>query len=101
MNKHLLVPEQRMASFCRKHGIKWLAIFGSALRDDFGPDSDVDVLVEFEPESIPGLLGLAGMQLELQELLSGRPVDLRTPDDLSPYFRQVVLETAEVQYAEQ
>ena len=73
MNKHLLVPRERLAPFCRKHGIKWLAIFGSALRDDFGPDSDVDMyLVDFEPERIPGLLGLAGMQLELQELFSGR-----------------------------
>lgn len=68
MNKQLLVSRERLESFCRKHGIKWLAIFGSALRDDFGPNSDVDILVEFEPGRIPGFLGLAGMQLELQEL---------------------------------
>ena len=100
MNKHLLVPKERLASFCRKHGIQWLAIFGSALRDDFGPNSDVDILVDFEPEGIPGLLGLAGMQLELQELFSGRSIDLRTPEDLSPYFRQDVLDAAEFQYVQ-
>ena len=100
MNKHLSVPKQRLASFCREHGIRWLAIYGSALRDDFGPESDVDVLVEFEPDRVPGFLGLAGMQLELQELFSGRTIDLRTPEDLSPYFRQDVLEAAEIQYVQ-
>lgn len=100
MNKHLSVPKQRLKSFCREHGIKWLAIYGSALRDDFGPESDVDVLVEFEPDRVPGFLGLAGMQLELQELFSGRTIDLRTPEDLSPYFRQDVLEAAEIQYVQ-
>ena len=100
MNKQLTVPKGRLNSFCREHGIKWLAIYGSALRDDFGPESDVDVLVEFEPERVPGFLGLAGMQLELQELFSGRPIDLRTPEDLSPYFRQDVLDEAEIQYVQ-
>ncbi len=100
MSKHLSVSKERLASFCRKHGIKWLAIFGSALRDDFGPNSDVDILVDFETGRIPGLLGLAAMQLELQELFSGRHVDLRTPEDLSPYFRQDVLEAAETQYVQ-
>ncbi|MYC97566.1 MAG: nucleotidyltransferase [Caldilineaceae bacterium SB0661_bin_32] len=76
-----------------------LAVFGSALRDDFGPDSDIDLLVEFEPERIPGLLGIAGMEIELSELFSGRKVDLCTAEDLSPYFRQDVLDRAEVQYA--
>jgi len=76
-----------------------LAIFGSALRDDFGPDSDIDLLVEFESERIPGLLGIAGMEIELSELFTGRKVDLRTAEDLSPYFRQGVLDRAEVQYA--
>ena len=75
-----------------------LAIFGSALREDFGPESDIDVLVEFEPGRIPGLLGIAGMELELSGLFTGRKVDLRTPEDLSPYFRRDVLATAEVQY---
>ena len=100
MNTQLLVPKEQLASFCQKHGIAWLAVFGSALRADFGPESDVDVLVDFEPERIPGLIALAGIQLELRDLFPGRNVDLRTPDDLSPYFRQEVLDAAEVQYAQ-
>ena len=92
------VSKIALAAFCQEHGIKRLAIFGSALREDFGPESDIDVLVEFEPDRIPGLLGIAGMELELSELFTGRKVDLRTPEDLSPYFRQDVLATAEVQY---
>ena len=69
------------------------------LRDDFRPDSDVDVLVEFEPDHIPGLIRFAGMELELSQLLGGRKVDLNTPQFLSPYFRDEVLEEAEVQVA--
>ncbi len=91
--------EDAIAAFCGERGIRWLAIFGSALREDFGPQSDIDVLVEFEPDRIPGLLGVAEMELELSGLFSGRKVDLRTPEDLSPYFRQDALDTAEVQYA--
>ena len=87
-----------MCAFLNQRGIKRLAIFDSALREDFGPESDIDVLVEFEPDRIPSLLGIAGMELELSELFTGRKVDLRTPEDLSPYFRQDVLATAEVQY---
>ena len=98
MNSQVSVSKTALAAFCQEHGIKRLAIFGSALREDFGPESDIDVLVEFEPERIPGLLGIAGMELELSELFTGRKVDLRTPEDLSPYFRQDVLATAEVQY---
>ena len=98
MNLHISVSKTALAAFCQEHGIKRLAIFGSALREDFGPESDIDVLVEFEPDRIPGLLGVAGMELELSELFTGRKVDLRTPEDLSPYFRQDVLATAEVQY---
>ncbi len=100
MNPQLSIPKQQLASFCRKHGIKRLALFGSALRDDFGPDSDIDVLVDFEPHRIPGLIGLAGIQLELCALFPGRNVDLRTPEDLSPYFRQEILDTSEVQYVQ-
>ena len=79
-----------------------LALFGSVLRDDFGPDSDVDVLVEFKPERIPGLLGVAATEIALSEMLGGRKVDLlRTPEDLSVrHFRQEVLDAAEVQYVE-
>lgn len=91
--------EDAISTFCKEHGIKQLAIFGSALREDLGPESDGDVLVEFEPDRIPGLLSVAAMELELSRLFSGRKVDLRTPEDLSPYFRQDVLDAAEVQYA--
>ena len=97
--KNIDVPHARIAEFCRKHGIRRLAVFGSALRDDFGPDSDIDLLVEFEPERIPTLFDIAGMEQELSALFGGRKVDLRTPEDLSRYFRQQVLAEAEVQYA--
>jgi len=99
MNRKLSISRQQIAAFCKKHGIRQLSIFGSALRDDFGPDSDVDVLVEFEPECIPTLFDLVDMEQELSALFEGRKVDLRTPGDLSRYFRQKVLEEAEVQYA--
>ncbi len=98
MNPQVSISKAALVVFCQEHGIKRLAIFGSALREDFGPESDIDVLVEFESDRIPGLLGIAGMELELSELFAGRKVDLRTPEDLSPYFRQDVLATAEVQY---
>lgn len=93
------IPKQIIEEFCRRHHIKKLAIFGSYLREDFGPDSDIDLLVEFDPLHIPGLLDLAGMEIELSELL-GRKVDLRTPQDLSRYFRDEVVASAKVQYAE-
>jgi hypothetical protein len=99
MNPKLRIPRERLASFCREHGIKMLAVFGSALGDAFGPDSDVDLLVEFEPDRIPTLFDMAEMELELSGLLGGRKVDLRTPEDLSRYFRARVIEQAEVQYA--
>lgn len=100
MNKDLSIPRERIEAFCREHGIRRLAIFGSALRDDFRPDSDVDVLVEFQPDRIPGLLGVARLERELSPLFGGRKVDLRTPEDLSRYFRRSVVEEAEVQYAQ-
>ena len=100
MNPQLSIPRQQLSAFCQENGIKRLAIYGSALREDFGPDSDIDVLVEFEKDRIPGLMGVAGMEIELSSLFSGRKVDLRTPEDLSPYFRQDVLDAAEVQYAQ-
>jgi hypothetical protein len=95
---HLTVSEAALTAFCEENGIRRLAVYGSALRDDFGPDSDIDLLVEFEPDRIPGLLGIAGMEITLSELFEGRKVDLRTAEDLSPYFRQEVLDMAEVQY---
>lgn len=74
------------------------AIFGSALREDFGTESDIDVLVEFEPGHTPGLLGMSRLERELSSLFGGRKIDLRTPEDLSRYFREDVLREAEVQY---
>ena len=98
MNPRVSIPKQRIATFCRRHGIKWLAIFGSALRDDFGPHSDIDVLVRFHPDRVPGLLGLVGMEMELSRIFDGHKIDLRTEAELSDYFRSDVLRTAEVQY---
>jgi hypothetical protein len=94
----IAVDKNRIAAFCREHQISRLALFGSVLRGDFRPDSDVDVLVEFEAQSVPGLFGVARMERELSAIFSGRKVDLRTPQDLSRYFRQSVLKEAEVQY---
>src|SRR3972149_1927332 len=94
------IPKEQLAAFCRDRHIRRLAIFGSALRPDFGPDSDIDVLVEFEPDHIPGLFGGARMERELSALFEGRKVDLRTKEDLSRYFRQRVMEEAEVQYVQ-
>jgi len=96
----IAIPKGQIAEFCRRHHICKLSLFGSVLRDDFRPDSDVDVLVEFEPKHIPGLIRFAGMELELSQLLGGRKVDLNTPQFLSPYFRDEVLEEAEVQYVQ-
>jgi predicted nucleotidyltransferase len=91
------IPRERIETFCRRHGVKRLALFGSVLRDDFGPDSDIDVLVEFNPDARVGLLGLATMELELEQIL-GRRIDLNTPNSLSRYFRDQVLAEAEVQF---
>jgi len=94
------VPRQQLAAFCRRYQIQTLSLFGSVLREDFRPDSDVDVLVEFEDGHTPGLLGIARIERELSNILGGRKVDLRTPEDLSRYFRKEVLAKAEVQYAQ-
>ena len=99
MSAKIPIDREEIAAFCQRHHIRRLALFGSVLRDDFRPDSDVDVLVEFEPGYTVGLIRFAGMELELSDIL-GRKVDLRTPADLSRYFRQEVLESAEVQYAQ-
>ena len=92
------LDRERIAAFCREHHIAKLAIFGSVLREDFRPDSDVDVLVWFAPEHVPGLLRLIAMQHELSDMI-GREVDLRTPEELSRHFRDEVIAEAEVQYA--
>ena len=99
MKTQIKVNRERIAIFCRHHHIRRLSVFGSALRKDFGPESDIDVLVEFEPQHVPGLFGVARMERELSAIYGGRKVDLRTPEDLSPYFREDVLAEAEVQYA--
>lgn len=90
------IPQEKIAQFCQRHHIRKFALFGSVLRDDFRPDSDVDVLVEFEPDWIPGLAFFA-MQDELSEIL-GRRVDLNTPNFLSRYIRDEVEAQAVVQY---
>jgi uncharacterized protein len=97
MPPRIVVSNERIAEFCQRNRIRRLAFFGSVLRDDFGPSSDVDVLVEFEPETRIGLIRLAGLELELSEIV-GRKVDLNTPGCLSPYFRDRVLLQAEAQY---
>ena len=90
------IPKDRIAAFCRRNRIRRLALFGSVLREDFGPDSDVDVLVEFEPGARVGLRFFE-MEHELSAIL-GRKVDLNTPGFISRYFRDEVLAEAEVQY---
>ena len=90
------VPKEEIAAFCRRYHIRRLAFFGSVLRDDFAPESDVDVLVEFDPGHTPGL-AFFGMEETLTQLL-GRKVDLNTPGFISPYFRQEVLDHLEVLY---
>jgi predicted nucleotidyltransferase len=96
--KIVRMPKDKIAEFCRRSHIRRLSLFGSVLRDDFKPDSDIDVLVEFDPGHVPGLIRMAGMEIELSNIV-GRKVDLRTPEDLSRYFRKEVLASAEVQYA--
>ena len=92
------LPRRKLAGFCRRHRIRRLALFGSILRSDFRPGSDIDILVEFEPGQTPRLLRMAGLELELTAML-GRKVDLRTPAELSRYFREDVLAQSEEQYA--
>src|SRR5690349_877550 len=98
MPANIDIPSDRIRGFCERHGVRRLSIFGSALRDDFRPDSDVDVLVEFAPGETPSLLDLGGMQVELTEML-GREVDLKTPGFLSPRIREQIARSAKVEYA--
>mgnify|MGYP006311754845 CR=1 FL=1 len=98
MPSQITVDREKVAEFCRRHHIRRLALFGSVLGEKYGPESDVDVLVQFEPGHVAGLITLAGMELELSEVFDGRKVDLRTPEDLSRYFRDEVVEHAEVLY---
>ncbi len=93
------VARDGLAEFCGKHRIRRLSFFGSVLRDDFGPESDVDMLVEFEPGAVVGYIRLAGIEEELSGLLGGRKVDFVNPKFLRPRIKRHVLESAEVQYA--
>ncbi|GAB1543237.1 nucleotidyltransferase [Scytonema sp. NUACC21] len=90
------IPSDRIAELCQRHHIRKLSFFGSILRNDFRPDSDIDILVEFEPGCTPGF-AFIDIQDELSQLL-GRRVDLNTPQDLSRYIRERVLAEAQVQY---
>ncbi len=100
MSAQLPISDAEIGLFCRRNRIRRLSLFGSVLRADFRADSDVDVLVEFEPDGVPGLLALARMERELSAMLGGRKVDLRTPEDLSRFFREEVVAGAEVRYAQ-
>ncbi len=101
MKRHNVeIPEDKIADFCRRNYICKLSLFGSILRNDFRSDSDIDILVEFELGHVPGFFQLARLEHDLSELLGNRKVDLRTPQELSRYFRDEVAAVAEIQYAE-
>ncbi len=91
------ISKEKIADFCKRNHIRRLSLFGSVLRGDFGPSSDVDVLVEFEPGTRVGLIRLSGLELELADII-GHKVDLNTPGFLSRYYRDQILGEAEVQY---
>jgi hypothetical protein len=94
------IPRDILAPFCQRHGIRRIALFGSLLSGRARPDSDIDLLVEFEPGRSPGLIGIAELEAELSSLIGGRRVDLRTPQDLSDHFRNDVVRNAREQYAQ-
>jgi len=98
MEPQIAIDKGRLADFCRQHHLTKLALFGSVLTERFGPDSDVDVLFEYDQEHIPSLFDVVRMERELSEIL-GRKADMRTAEDLSKYFRDEVVRTALVQYA--
>ena len=98
MHPNLNIDEATLARFCKAHRIDRLALFGSQLKGTAKPDSDIDLLVEFFPDARPTLLDMAQIEIELSYALGGRKVDLRTPQDLSRYFRDEVVRTAQVQY---
>ncbi len=91
------MPKDKLAEFCKRNHIRRLSLFGSALTGSLGPESDIDLLVEFEEGKTPGLFSIVRMEMELTETL-GRNVDLRTPNDLSRYFRDEVIRTAKLEY---
>jgi predicted nucleotidyltransferase len=91
------ISKDKIADFCKQNQVRRLSLFGSILREDFGPDSDIDILVEFEPGTRMGLIRLSGLEIELGKII-GRKVDLNTPGFLSKYFRDQILAEADVQY---
>ena len=91
------IPKDKIADFCKQNQVRRLSLFGSILREDFGPDSDIDILVEFEPGTRMGLIRLSGLEIELGKII-GRKVDLNTPGFLSKHFRDQILAEADVQY---
>jgi predicted nucleotidyltransferase len=91
------ISQVNLIEFCKRNYIRKLAVFGSALRGELHPDSDIDLLVEFEDSHTPGLFSIVRMEMELAEML-GRKVDIRTPEDLSQYFRDEVVRNAQIQY---
>jgi hypothetical protein len=91
------IPKDQIAEYCKRNRVRRLSLFGSVLREDFGPDSDVDILVEFEPGTRIGLIQLSGLEIELGNIV-GRKVDLNTPGFLSKYYRDQILTEADVQY---
>jgi predicted nucleotidyltransferase len=91
------IPKNRIVEFCKRNKIRRLSLFGSVLREDFSPSSDVDVLVEFEPGARVGLIRLSGLEIELGNIV-GRKVDLNTPGFLSKYYRDQILAEVDVQY---
>jgi predicted nucleotidyltransferase len=97
MDRPFDISNEALEGFCEKYHIRKLSLFGSVLRPDFHAKSDIDVLVEFAPEHVPGFITLGAMHVELEVIL-GRPVDIRTPASLSDYFREDVMEHAQVQY---
>jgi predicted nucleotidyltransferase len=98
--KNIELPRDKIAAFCKRNRILRLSLFGSALKGKLRKDSDIDLLVEFHADEAPSFVDLARMERELSTILDGRKVDLRTPNELSRYFRDEVLSTASVQYAE-
>jgi len=97
MSLKIDLPEEKIKEFCQRNRIRKLSLFGSVLREDFGPESDIDVLIEFGSGAQVGLITLSGMEIELSQIL-GHKVEIHTSKGLNPYFRDQVLDLAEVQY---
>ena len=100
MESKIKLSKDKIAKFCQENHIVKFSLFGSVIRNDFNENSDIDILVEFDKNHIPGFIRLANIQNALSKLLGGKEVDIRTPNDLSPYIRDRVLSTAEVQYVQ-